>query len=198
MKYFLQAFKPLLVDFLSTIFFVALYAITGSIPVAIVIGIAIGIGQIIYLAVRGRKIELMQWISLALVIVLGSATLLTHNPRFVMVKPSIGAFAIGCVMLRRNWMGRYLPPIVSQNVPANVLIGWGYAWAVLLFALSAANLFVAFAMGPAAWAWFVAGVPLAAQLTLFAVQYVFIRTLVRRRVRERVAAGEALATVTAS
>jgi intracellular septation protein len=197
MKYFFAAFRPLLADFLSTIFFVAVYAITGSIPVAIVVGIAIGIGQIVYLAVRGRKIEMMQWVSLALVIILGSATLLTHNPRFVMVKPSIGAFAVGCVMLRRNWMGRYLPPLVSQNVSENVLIGWGYGWAALLFALAAANLFVAFALGPAAWAWFVAGVPLAAQLTLFTIQFLTLRYLVRRNIRTRMAAGEALANIVA-
>jgi len=38
----------------------------------------------------------------ALVVVMGSASLITHDPRFVMVKPSIGAFAIACVMLRRG------------------------------------------------------------------------------------------------
>ena len=197
MRYFLQAFRPLAEDFLSTIFFVVLFAITGSITLAIIIGIAIGILQIGYLIFRGRKIDLMQWVSLALVIVLGGATLLTHNPRFVMIKPTIGMFAVGCVMLRPNWMGRYLPPIVTQNVSPNVLIFWGYAWSALLFALAAANLFVAFALGTAAWAWFISGVPLASQLTLFAVQYAVIRLLVRRNVRARVAAGEALPAILA-
>jgi intracellular septation protein len=197
MKYFLQAFRPLAEDFLSTIFFVALYAITGSITLAIVIGIAIGILQIGYLIFRGRKIDLMQWVSLALVIVLGSATLLTHNPRFVMIKPTIGMFAVGCVMLRPNWMGRYLPPIVTQNVSPKLMIFWGYAWAALMFALAAANLVVAFTMGPSAWAWFISGVPLGCQLTLFAVQYSVVRLVVRRRVRARVAAGEARSAILA-
>lgn len=185
---FLKAFRPLAEDFLSTIFFVALYAITGSIRLAIVIGIAIGIAQIAYLYLRGKKIDLMQWVSLGLVIVLGLATLLTNNPRFVMVKPSIGAVAVGLVMLKPNWQGRYLPEIVRANVSAGLLIGWGYIWAALMFALAGANLYVALTLGPKAWAWFVSFVPLTAQLLLFLAQYATIRWQVARSIRARMAA----------
>jgi len=197
MKYFLNAFRPLAEDFLSTIFFVAFYAITGSVKLGILLGIGVGVAQIGYLLIRRRKIDLMQWMSLALVIVLGGATLLTHNPRFVMIKPSIGTFAVGCVMLRRNWMGRYLPPIVSQNVAEAVLVGWGYAWSALMFVLAAANLFVAFRLGMAAWAWFVSFVPLACQILLFVTQYATLRLLVRRNIRARVAGGEELSNILA-
>lgn len=198
MKHFLAAFRPLAEDFLSTIFFVALYAVTGSIRIAIVVGIAVGIAQIGYLLLRGRKIDLMQWVSLALVIVLGSATLITNNPRFVMIKPSIGTFAVGCVMLRRNWMGRYLPPIVTQNVSEAILVGWGYVWSVLMFVLAAANLFVAFEFGMGIWAWFVSFVPLTAQIVLFIIQYASLRLLVRRNIRARTTKGEDLTHMLAS
>ena len=57
-------------------------------------------------------------------------------------------FAIGCVMLKRGWMARYLPPIVARNVRARLLVFWGYAWAALMFVLAAANLSVAFLAGP--------------------------------------------------
>jgi intracellular septation protein len=198
MKHFLAAFRPLAEDFLSTIFFVAIYAATGSVRLGIALGIGIGVAQIAYLLARGRKIDLMQWMSLALVVTLGGATLLTHNPRFVMVKPSIGTFAVGCVMLRRNWMGRYLPPIVTQNVSEPVLAGWGYVWSALMFVLAAANLFVAFEFGMAAWAWFVSVVPLACQILLFVTQYASLRYLVRRSIRARVAGGEELTNILAS
>ncbi len=59
----------------------------------------------------------MTYASLALVVVLGGATLLTKDPRFVLAKPSIGHFAIGAIMLRKGWMLRYLPPIVSETIP---------------------------------------------------------------------------------
>jgi len=42
----------------------------------------------------------MQWLSFALVVVLGAAALLTDDPRFMMAKPSIVHFAVGAVMLR--------------------------------------------------------------------------------------------------
>ena len=74
----------------------------------------------------------MTWASLALVIVLGSATLLTHDPRFVLAKPAIGHFAIGAIMLKRGWMLRYLPPIVTETIPEYVTFA-GYAWAALMF-----------------------------------------------------------------
>ena len=191
MSNFQKTFRPLLADFLSTIFFVAIYAITGSIRTAIVVGIAAGILQIGALLAMRRPLVAMQWISLALVIVLGSASLLTANPRFVMIKPSIGYFAIALVMLRRNWLGRYLPQIVIDNVRPAILIVWGYAWSALLFALCLANLAIAFAAGPKLWAWFNGIVPLACQLLLFAVQYVSIRMLVRRAIGARAAAPSA-------
>src|SRR6185437_6271086 len=132
MLMFLKAFRPILSDFLATIVFIAFYAITGSIYAAIPLGI-----------------------------VLGGASLLTHDARFVMIKPSIGTFAIGCVMLSSNWLDRYLPPIVTQNVSRGFTLFWSRSWAVWLFVLAGANLYVAFAMGPKAWAWFNGIVPLA-------------------------------------
>ena len=179
----LKAFKPLAADFLSTILFVALYAITGNIYLATVLGIVAGIIQITYLKWRGRVIANMQWMSLALVIVLGTATLLTRDPRFVMIKPSIGTFAVGCVMLQRNWMARYLPAIVTDTLGSEVTAVWGYVWAAAMFSLAGANLAVAFLLGPRDWAWFVAVVPTTVQLSLFLIQYLSIRRAVRRHLR---------------
>jgi intracellular septation protein A len=132
-----------------------------------------------------RKIEAMQWASLALVLVLGSATLFTRDPRFIMVKPSIAAFAIAAVMLRPDWMARYLPPIVTGNVSPRLPLVWGYVWAGAVFALGAANLIVAFAFGPKMWAVYTAFVPISVQLSLFLVQYATMRRAVRRSIRLR-------------
>ncbi len=78
----------------------------------------------------------MTWASLGLVIVLGSATILTNDPRFVLAKPAIGHFAIGAIMLKRGWMLRYMPPIVAETIPEYVTFA-GFAWAALMFALGA-------------------------------------------------------------
>jgi intracellular septation protein len=188
---FLKAFRPIAIDFLSTIFFVALYLITGSIPIGVAVGIAVGAGQIGLLFLRGKRPDLMQWASLALVVVLGSASILTSDPRFIMLKPSLGAFAIGCVMLKPNWMGRYLPAIVIQNIAPRVLIVWGYVWSALLFLLCFANLFVALEFGPKIWAWYTSIVPLASQIGLFLAQYLAFRIVIVRKIRAQVSAQPA-------
>lgn len=197
MVHFLKAFKPIFADFIATIVFIALYAITGSIYAAIPLGIAAGILQIAWLKYRGSPVSTMQWASLVLVIVLGGASLVSHDPRFVMIKPSIGSFAIGCVMLSSNWLDRYLPEIVKQNVSKAFTLAWSRGWGIYLFLLAAANLYVAFTMGPKAWAWFNGIVPMTGQIGLFLIQFAVTRFIVRRRVRARIAAGEPRELVTA-
>ena len=181
----LKAFRPIASDFLSTIVFIIVYTATDNIIVGTSAGILMGILQVIYLRIRSRKIDLMQWASLALVVVLGSATIVTRDPRFVMVKPSIGAFAIAAVMLRPNWMARYLPPIVTENVSPRLPLIWGYVWAAAIFSLGVANLFVAFTFGPKGWVWFTAFVPICVQIGLFLLQYATIRFAVVSAIRSR-------------
>src|SRR6202035_5935963 len=95
-----------------------------------------------YSRVKGEPLSFMTYASLALVIVLGSATLLTSDPRFALPNPSIAHFAIGAIMLKRGWMLRYVPPIVTETIPEYVTFA-GYAWAVLMFALGAGTIAVA-------------------------------------------------------
>lgn len=179
----LKAFKPLAADFLSTIIFIVILEITDNVVLSTAVGIASGVVQFLWYWYRGQKIEIMQWASLALVIVLGSATIYTQDARFMMIKPSIGAFAIAGVMLKRGWQNRYLPPAVHDHVSAGFLIMWGYLWSALYFALGAANLFVAFKYGRHAWEAFTAFVPTIAPISLFVIQYVSIRMPVMRRIK---------------
>jgi intracellular septation protein len=130
-----QALRQLINDFLSAIFFFAVYSLTGSIFAGTVIAIAVGAAQFIRLKRARRPIEPMQWMSFGLVLVLGTATLVAQSPRFMMLKPSFVHFAIAAVMLRRGWMNRYLPPIVHEHVPQTAIIGAGYGWAGLMSAL---------------------------------------------------------------
>src|SRR4030081_2417522 len=98
-------------DFFSPIVFLALYFITGNILLATGVAIAGAIAQVIYARIKGEPLSFMTYASLGLVIVLGGATPLTNDPRFVLAKPSIAHFAIGAIMLKRGWMLRYMPPI---------------------------------------------------------------------------------------
>ena len=180
-----QAFLPILNDFLSTIVFVILMAVTNDLVLSVA---AVGIAQIAIEKIRGRKIELMQWASLALVIVLGSAAIYFHDPRFAMIKPSVANFAIGLVMLTPNWMGRYLPQIVKDNVSVTALTVWGYIWAAMEIGLAVANAWVALTFGQKVWLEYTAFVPIGAQIGLFLIQYAWMRITIGRTIRARMAA----------
>ena len=136
----------------------------------------------IYSRIKGQPLGFMTYASLALVIVLGGATLMTHDPRFVLAKPSIAHFAIGAIMLKRGWMLRYLPPIVADTIPKYVTIA-GYAWAALMFALGLGTIAVASTGDLKLWAIYVSVVAVGAKVAAFAVQYIAFRVLVTSRLR---------------
>jgi intracellular septation protein A len=177
-----DALAKLAADFFSTIVFLALYLITGNIALATGVAIAGAIAQVVYARIKGEPLGFMTYASLGLVIVLGGATLLTNDPRFVLAKPAIGHFAVGAIMLKRGWMLRYLPPIVTENIPEYVTIA-GYAWAGLLFALGAGVIAVASTGDFKLWAFYVSVVAVGAKVAAFAVQYVAFRILITNRLR---------------
>jgi intracellular septation protein len=177
-----SVFARLGTDFLSTIVFLVIYFVTDNVLLATGVAIAGAVGQVIYSRIRGAPLSFMTWASLGLVIVLGSATLLTSDPRFVLAKPSIAHFAIGAIMLKRGWMLRYLPPIVTEIIPQYVTFA-GYAWAVLMFALGAGVIAVASTGDLKLWAFYVSVVAVGAKVAAFAIQYVAFRILVTSRLR---------------
>jgi len=185
----LRTFRPIVSDFLSTIFFIIAYEVTNDIVTATLVGIGVSILQFLWFRFRKHDIALMQWASLFLVLVLGTATLLTRDPRFVMIKPSIAGAAIAIVMLKKGWQLRYMPEIVRENASAGFLIGWGYLWSLLYFALAAANLYVALTLGTQKWAAFNATASWMAPVGLFFVQYGTMRYVVRRNIMARMSAA---------
>src|SRR5260370_22549381 len=177
-----DVFAKLGSDFLSTIVFLALYLITGNVVLATCVAIAGAMAQVIYARVKRQPLNFMTYASLALVIVLGSATLVTNDPRFVLAKPAIAHFAIGPLMLKRGWMLRYMPPIVAETIPEYVTIA-GYAWAALMFALGLGTIAVAATGDLRLWAFYVSVVLIGAKIAAFAVQYTAFRILVINRIR---------------
>ena len=182
MRYALTAGLFLLEDLLSTVLFMVLISVTHDVALATGAAVAIGVGQVGLCWIRRKPVDAMQWLSLGLVIVMGGATLLTHDPRFVMVKPTVVLTAVGVVMLKKGWMNRYLPPIVTDNAP-ELGLAFGYAWAGMMFATAGLNLVVAFGTDPRTWAVVMSTVPLASKIGLFLIQFATTRILVGRRVR---------------
>ena len=177
-----HAGKWIVADLFSTLVFVGIYAVSHSIYVATGLGIALGLAQIAHLKLRGSPIDAMQWMSLGLVIVFGGASLITHDPRFIMLKPTLIYAAIGMVMLKRGWISRYQPPI-ALKWGRDVADVFGYVWAGLMFLTGALNIALVAHGDPKLWAWWLGVFPIASKLALFAIQYGVTRFIVRRRIR---------------
>src|ERR1700735_4595852 len=177
-----NVFAKLASDFFSTIVFLAVYLISDNVLLAPGVAIVSSVAQVAWAHFKGEPLGFMTYASLALVIVLGSATLLTDDPRFVLAKPSIAHFAIGAIMLKRGWMLRYVPPIVAETIPEYVTFA-GYAWAALMMALGAGTIAVALTGDIKLWAIYVSVVAIGAKVAAFAAQYVAFRLLVINRLR---------------
>lgn len=177
-----NVFAKLAYDFFSTIVFLVVYLASDNVVLATGVAIGASIAQAIHARLKGDALGFMTWASLALVIVLGSATLLTNDPRFVLAKPAIAHFAIGAIMLKRGWMLRYMPPIVAETIPEYVTMA-GFAWALLMFALGAGTIAIAATGNIRLWAFYVSVVAIGAKIAAFAIQYVAFRLLVTSRLR---------------
>ena len=184
-----DVFRRLGSDFLSTIVFLVIYLTTDNVILATAVAILGAIGQVIWSRYRGQTLGYMTWASLGLVIVLGGATLLTNDPRFVLAKPAIGHFAVGVIMLKRGWMLRYMPPLVVETIPEYITFA-GFAWAALMFALGGGTIAIAMTGDIKLWTLYVSVVLLGAKIAAFAIQYVVFRVAVTSRVRAtRITAG---------
>lgn len=177
-----DVFVRLGTDFLSAIVFLVLYLSTGNVVLAASVAIAGAVAQVIYARVKEKPLGFMTYASLGLVIVLGLATILTNDPRFVLAKPSIAHFAIAAIMLKRGWMLRYMPPIVSETIPEYVAAA-GYAWAALMLVLGLGTIAVAWTGDLKLWAFYVSVVLVGVKLLAFAAQYVVFRVITTNRIR---------------
>ncbi len=177
------ALRQLLSDFLSAIVFLVVYGLSDNIYLATAAAVGVATAQVVIMKVRGRPVDAMQWLVLGLVLVLGAATFITSDSRFIMVKPSIIHCAVGAVMLRRGWMIRYLPPIARDNLPDSVMVAAGYAWAALMFVLGLANLIIATGFSFRVWAWFITFGAIGAKVAAFLIQYAVFRTIIGRKLR---------------
>ena len=181
MKNLFEAAKLLLVDMASTFFFLVVFLLTKNLLLSVGLGMLLGVAQIGWQFVRKNPIDTMQWMSLFLVLGAGAATLLTDDPRFVMLKPSVIYVIVGVVMLKPGWMNRYLPPVAMAVVP-DIAVIFGFVWAGLMFFSAALNLVVALNFSVVAWSAFMSVYAIISKVALFLIGYATMRMIgVRRR-----------------
>jgi intracellular septation protein A len=182
MKDFLKAARLFLLDLASTLAFLILFLLTHNTILSVSLGIALGAVQIGIQLVRRRPIDTMEWLSLFLVAAAGTATLLTHDPRFVLFKPSVIYAIVGVVMLKPGWLNRYLPDVAKTVVP-DVAAAVGLAWAGLMFVSAAVNAFVALTCDVPTWALVMPIFGIVSKAVVFLAGFAAMRIIGRRRVR---------------
>ncbi len=68
MRNLFNAAKLLLLDFASTLFFLAVYLLTHNVLLAVALGVALAFAQIGWQFIRRNPIDTMQWMSFFLVV----------------------------------------------------------------------------------------------------------------------------------
>jgi len=179
-----QALWHLLSDLLTATVFLITYAVSSNVRIAAGVAVLIGLAHAASSRLVGRRNQPIKWAGFGVLLALGSATILSLNPRFMMVKPSLVHFGVAAGMFRRGWMVAYITPIARQNVPAAVIVAAGYAWAALMAALGLTNAVIALDLDLTTWAWFILVGSVGAKVGAVALQYTVFRTIVRRRLTQ--------------
>lgn len=120
----------------------------APIILATVIGIIATLLQIGYLLIRRHKVHGMLWVSAAVIIIMGGATIYLHDDTFIKWKPTILYWAFALILLvYQVFFGKNLMRSVLEEafkLPDAVWRRVCYAWIGFLSALGLLNLLVAF------------------------------------------------------
>ena len=130
---------------------------TAEAPVllATVVVILATLAQILWLVVRGRKIDTMLWVSLGLVTLLGGATIYFHSESFIKWKPTVlywvmgAALLIGQLVFGKNGIKSLMG--AQMTLPEPVWRTLNYSWVGFFVLMGLLNLWVAFSFPTATW-----------------------------------------------
>jgi len=144
----------ILSDILAVLLFFGAYSLSHDMFLATWVAIGTSVAQVGYFLLRRRKIEPMIWVSFALIVLLGGATLLFHNKHFIMWKPTVLYWIMGVGLLIGEWMGKngIRAMIGAQlKLPDTIWRKLCYAWVSFFLLIGALNLFVAYRFSENIW-----------------------------------------------
>ena len=130
-------------------------AAEAPVLLATVVVMAATLAQVVVLKLRRKRVDMMLWVSLALVVVLGGATVWLHSETFIKWKPSALYWAMGLAF----WLG---PLLFGKNLlramlgeqltlPERVWQRLNLAWIAFFAVMGVLNLWVAYSFSTAAW-----------------------------------------------
>jgi intracellular septation protein len=122
---------------------------------ATMVVIAATVAQVIFMKATGRKVEAPLWVSLALVVVLGGATIWFHSETFIKWKPSVLYWAMGLALwisqlfFRRNLLRLLMGD--QLDLPASVWQRLNFAWVAFFAFMGLLNIYVAYSFSTDTW-----------------------------------------------
>jgi intracellular septation protein len=142
----------LLADYFPLLLFFIAFKWQG-IWVATAVAIVASVVQIAYFHWR-RKVSAVHWISLAVIVIFGGATLLLQDETFIKWKPTVLyltfglVLAVGKLAYRRDLIAFLMKDL---TLPTNVWTGLTWAWVAFFGAMAFANWYVAFHFTTDTW-----------------------------------------------
>ena len=141
-----------LADYFPLFLFFLAYKWQG-IWVATAVAIVASVLQIAWLYRRGA-ISPVHWLSLAIIVVFGGATLLLHDETFIKWKPTVlylafaGVLTAGKLLWRRDLLALVMKEL---QLPPAIWTRLTWAWILFFGAMAFANWYIAFHFPTATW-----------------------------------------------
>ena len=133
------------IDFLPIILFFIAYKFF-NLFIATYVAIAAAILHIVYMRLKGKKIEFMQWATLATICVLGGATLFFQNELFIKWKPTAVYWLLSLGFLTSQFVGQ--KPLARRMMERSLTLAdsqWkklNLSWVLFFTIMGGLNIFV--------------------------------------------------------
>ncbi|HJW02279.1 MAG TPA: septation protein A [Azospira sp.] len=144
-----------LFDLFPVILFFLSFKLAASIYVATAVAIAATFAQIAWVWYRHRKVDGMLWVSLAIIVVFGGATLILHDETFIKWKPTVLYWLFASVLTasRFIWHKNLIRTMLEEKMQLPNE-GWdrlNLSWIGFFTFMGIANLYVAFNYPTESW-----------------------------------------------
>lgn len=122
---------------------------------ATAVAIAATVVQIVWTKWRHGKVDVMLWVSFAIIAVFGGATLLLHDETFIKWKPTVLYWMFSFILLVSNWWfnKNLLRALLHEKIsmPLHAWNRLNLSWSLFFAVLGFINLYVAFNYSTDAW-----------------------------------------------
>jgi intracellular septation protein len=122
---------------------------------ATVVVVVATLAQVAWMLARGKKIDMMLWVSLALVVVMGGLTIWLHSETFIKWKPTLLYWVMAASLLVAwlGWRKNLIRTLLGEQLtlPEPIWLRLNWAWAAFFAVMGALNLWVAYRFATPTW-----------------------------------------------